>query len=427
MVGFTINAQVPTPQEQKFNTILFKGGSAHIGNGQYIDNSAIGIKEGKIAVVTNALTYTIVKEDWDTIIDITGKHVYPGFIAPNSTLGLTEIDAVRASRDFHETGEYNPNVRALIAVNMDSKVMHTVRTNGVLVEQATPRGGTISGSSSIMALDGWNWEDAAYKIDDGIHLNWPDKYIRTGWWAEPGPTSDNKNYATDKQEIYSFFEEARAYSKKSNPEKMDLKFEAMRGLFKGKKRLYIHADFAPEINDIIDFSREFDFEYPVIVGGYDSYRLANRLKENRFTVMIGKPHSLPEFEDDYTFAWYRLAYLLQEAGVLFCIQNAGDMEAMNTRNLPFLAGTAWAYGLTEEQAVASITLNAAKIMGIDDRLGSLEKGKDATLYISEGNALEMTTNKAFMAMVKGRFVVMDNHQMQLYRQYKKKYGLTELD
>jgi imidazolonepropionase-like amidohydrolase len=420
-------SQRPSPIEQKHSTIMLLHGKCHVGNGEYIDNSSIGIKDGKILFVKNALTNPIVESEWDTIVDISGKHVYPGFIAPDITLGLTEIDAVRATRDFRETGGWNPNVRALIGYNTDSEIIYTVRTNGVLVTQTTPRGGVISGTSSVMALDGWNYEDAVYAKDDGIHMNWPRKFQTSGWWAEPGPSSKNKEYENSKNAIWDFFKEAEAYCKIKNHDDKNLKFEAMRGVFNGGMRLYIHADFAPEINDVIDFSREFNLKLPVLVGGYDSHLLANRLKENHFSVIIGKPHSLPEFEDDNVNAYYELAAKLQAKGITFCISNAGDMEAMNARNLPFLAGTAWAYGLSEEQAVMSITLNAARILGVAHKIGSLEKGKDATLYVSEGNALDMRTNKGYMAMVKGRFIVMDNHQMQLYRQYKSKYGITTLD
>lgn len=422
-----VKAQTPAPIEQIHDKILLKGGMAHIGNGAVEDNSIIGIEKGKILFVKNALTNSYEASEWDTIIDITGKHVYPGFIATNVTLGITEIDAVRATRDFDETGTFNPHVRTMIGWNTDSEIIYTVRTNGVLVAQSTPRGGILSGTSAVMALDGWNWEDAVYGADDGVHLNWPRKIRKTGWWAEPGPSKKNKEYAKTKQLIWDFFKKAEAYLKKKNQDETNLKYEALRGVFKGKKRIYIHADYAPEINDIIDFSREFNFKYPVIVGGYDSYRLAERLKENHFTVIIGRPHSLPEFEGDEVASYYEIASKLQSKGVLFCISNAGDMEAMNTRNLPFLAGTAWAYGLTEEEAIASITLNAAKILGLDDRIGSLEKGKDATLFVSEGNALEVIYNKGYMAMVKGRFIEMNNHQIQLYKKYKKKYGLNELD
>ena len=334
-VGF---GQNPSPQTQVHKRILFQNGSAHIGNGEYVHNSVIGIEEGEILFVKNALTYQLNKSDWDTIISIKGKHVYPGFIAANLTLGLTEIDAVRATRDFRETGSINPNVRSLIAFNTDSKVLYTVRTNGVLVTQSTPRGGLISGTSSVMALEGWNWEDAVYKADDGVHLNWPIKYRKSGWWAEPGPNKANEKYNKTRDAIYAFFEEALSYSHVKNPEEKFLKLEAMRGIFNGDQRLFIHADYAPEINDIIDFSRHFSLKFPVIVGGYDAHLVAERLIENKFAVMLGRPHLLPAFEEDMTYTNYQAAAKLQRAGVPYCIQSAGDMEVMNARNLPFFSG-----------------------------------------------------------------------------------------
>ncbi len=417
-------AQRQTPLVQKHKRILLENGSAHIGNGQFILNSLIGIENGKILFVKNALTNEVNKAEWDTVISILGKHVYPGFIAANLTMGLTEIDAVRATNDFDEVGAINPNVRALIAYNTDSKIIYTVRSNGVLLTQSTPRGGLISGTSSIMALDGWNWEDAVYKADDGIHLNWPRKYTSSGWWAEPGNSNANEKYNATRDEIYAFFEQSLAYSQGNNSE-IDLRLKAMEGIFKGDERLFIHADFAPEINDIIDFSRRFNLKFPVIVGGSDAYLVADLLKENHFSVMLGRPHALPNFDESLTYDAYQNAYLLQKAGVPYCIQPAGDMEVMNARNLPFLAGTAWGYGLTEEEAVAAISLNVAKILGIDSQTGSLEAGKDATLFISDGNALDMRTNNVVCALIKGSFIDLGNHQKDLAKKYNEKYGLVE--
>lgn len=417
-------AQRQTPLVQKHKRILLENGSAHIGNGQFILNSLIGIENGKILFVKNALTNEVNKAEWDTVISILGKHVYPGFIAANLTMGLTEIDAVRATNDFDEVGAINPNVRALIAYNTDSKIIYTVRSNGVLLTQSTPRGGLISGTSSIMALDGWNWEDAVYKADDGIHLNWPRKYTSSGWWAEPGNSNANEKYNATRDEIYAFFEQSLAYSQGNNSE-IDLRLKAMEGIFSGDQRLFIHADFAPEINDIIDFSRRFNLKFPVIVGGSDAYLVADLLKENHFSVMLGRPHALPNFDESLTYDAYQNAYLLQKAGVSYCIQPAGDMEVMNARNLPFLAGTAWGYGLTEEEAVAAISLNVAKILGIDAQTGSLEAGKDATLFISDGNALDMLTNNVVCALIKGNFIDLGNHQKDLAKKYNEKYGLEE--
>jgi len=423
IVSSVSNAQVPSPLEQKHKRILILNASAHIGNGEFIQNSAVGIENGKILFVKNALTNSYTVSEWDTVITAIGKHIYPGFIAANLTIGLTEIDAVRATRDFDETGTMNPNVRSLIAYNTDSKVMYTIRTNGILVTQSTPRGGIISGTSSIMALDGWNWEDAVYKADDGVHLNWPRKYQSAGWWAEPAPSSQNEKYNKTRDEIYAFFEQALAYSSEKAPLETNLRLEAMRGIFSGNQRLFIHVDYAPEMNDVIDFSRRFNLKLPVIVGGYDAHLLAAVLLENNFSVMLGRPHELPKFEEDYTYSCYQSAFKLKQTGVPFCIQAEGEMEVMNARNLPFLAGTAWAYGLTEEEAIASISLNVAKILGIDDRIGSLETGKDATLFISDGNALDMKSNNVSFAMIKGNYINLDNHQKQLNSKYEQKYGI----
>ena len=188
LITFNTKAQKP---------ILFVGGIAHIGNGEVIENSAISIKEGSFDIVANANLIRIDPTAFDTIIKIYGKHIYPSFIVPNTTLGITEIDAVRASRDFNEIGGVNPNIRSLIAYNSDSKITKTIRTNGVLIAQVTPRGGLVSGQSSIMFLEGNNWEDAALKVDDGIHINWPNSYYTTGWWAEPGETKENKKYSIE--------------------------------------------------------------------------------------------------------------------------------------------------------------------------------------------------------------------------------------
>ncbi len=422
-INGVIFGQVPAPLEQSHNRILFLNGKAHIGTGKIISKSAIGLEDGKIILVSNALTYNVNKSEWDTIINIEGQEVYPGFIASNSTIGLTEIDAVRATNDFKEVGVINPHVRSLIAFNTDSKIIYTLRTNGVLMCQSVPRGGLISGTSSVFGLDGWNWEDAVYLTDDGIHINWPRKFHQTGWWAEPGVIKENMTYLKTVKTILDFFKASKAYLKEKNPVETRLKYEAMRQVFEGDQRVYIHADFAPEINDAIDFAKSFHLKFPVIVGGYDAHFLAERLVENKFSVMLSNPHQLPKFEGELPATNYQQPAILQKSGVLFCIQNSGDMEVMNARNLPFIAGTAMAYGLTEEEAIASVSLNVAKIMGIENRVGSLEKGKDATFFVSKGNALDMRTNQVSIAMIKGNFIQLTNHQMQLSDKYHKKYNL----
>lgn len=405
--------------------ILIIDGFLHKGNGETIDHALVGIKNGIITEIGNSLVTRYNKADWDTIISVEGKHIYPGFIAANSTLGLTEIDAVRATRDFNETGEFNPHVRSQIAFNPESKVASTVLTNGVLLCQATPRGGIISGSSAIMTLNGWNWEDATVLADDGIHVNWPSSMQGGGWWAEPAPKKTNENYQIKKNEINAFFELAQAYFEGHNKDKemkFDQRLEAMIGCFKGSKRVYFHADEMQQILDIISFSSKFKLKFPVIIGGYEAHLLGKRLKDSNVPILIRRIHSLPENEDDPIDQSFKLPYLLKKEGVLFGIQNAGDMEAMNARNLPFQAGTATAYGISEEEAIQSISLDVCKIIGIEKKYGSIEIGKSATLFVSEGNALEMKTNNVSLILVNGEFAPTTNFQSDLFQKYSKKLG-----
>lgn len=401
------------------SNILLLNGFLHAGNGETLASAAIGIRNGEIALIKNSLAFTYQKTEWDTIIDLKGKHIYPGFVAPNTTLGITEIDAVRATRDFEEVGVYNPHIRSQIAYNTESEVIATVRSNGVLICQPTPRGGVVSGTSSILFLDGWNWEDATLQKDDGIHVNWPTSIQRME--GNRNVKEKSKKYESQLQELYAFFEAAKAYCSEKNPKTTDLRYAAMRNCFNAQQRVYFHANQLQQLQDIIDFCQHFDFPYPVIVGGYDSYLITRELKDAKIPVMLYRTHSLPEREDDPVNLPYSVASKLQEAGVLFCIQNEGDMEAMNARNLPFLAGTAKGYGLTEEQAVAAISLNACKIMGIDKMYGSIEVGKSATLFVSEGNALDMRSNQVRMALIDGRFIDLQNRQTELYEKYREKY------
>lgn len=406
---------------QKASNILLKNGFLHVGNGETIESALIGIKDGEIELIKNSLAYTYTASEWDTVIDLKGQHVYPGFVAPNSTLGITEIDAVRATRDYDEVGLFNPHVRSQIAFNVESKVISTVRTNGVLISQATPRGGIISGTSAIMKLDGWNWEDATISPNDGIHLNWPSSISGGGWWAEPAPKSKNEDYDKQKNQISNFFEMASAYANTTKNEKKEARLEAMRACFNGDKRVYIHADELQQLLDAIEFAKHFKLKSPVIVGGYDAHLITAQLVDAEIPIMIVRPHSLPENEEDDIDLPYKLASLLQKGGVSFCIQNQGDMEAMNARNIPFLAGTAMAYGLTEEEAIRAVSLSSCEILGIDAKYGSVEKGKSATLFVSKGNALDMRTNNVTLSLIDGKFVNLENSQSILYKKYSKKY------
>ena len=397
-------------------TTLIMGGIAHLGTGEKIENSLIVIRDGKFDLVADASLVRIDPSAFDTVIRAYGKHIYPAFIAPNTTLGITEIDAVRASKDYNEVGSYNPNVRSQIAYNTDSKIIKTVRTNGVLVTQTTPRGGVISGLSSVMYLDGWNWEDATLKADDGIHLNWPSSFNTSGWWAEPGKTSKNKNYDDRVKEIKNYFEIAKSYSKDDS--KMDLELVSIQELFKGTRNLYIHANYAKDIRESVRFFKKIGINNIVIVGGRDALNAISILKENNVSVILERVHSLPVNEDAAIDHFYKLPSQLSKNNILFCLSYSGDMEAMGTRNLPFTAGTAVAYGLDMEKAIASISLNTAIILGIEKTTGSIEIGKNATFFISSGDALDMRTNNIELSFIKGIPVDLNNHQKELFEKYK---------
>lgn len=407
-------AQTEAPAPKQTKSILLLNGTAHLGNGEVIENAAIGFENGKITLAADARTIKLEEKAYEEVMNIQGKHVYPGIIAPNSTLGLVEIDAVRATRDYDETGSYTPHVRSIIAYNTTSKITTTVRTNGVLMAQITPRGNRISGTSSVVHLDAWNWEDALYRLDDGVHVNWVKMY---SWWSK----KLDKDYNKKVDKLKEFFVNAEAYAKTEKPEEMNLRFEALKGVFAGEKTLFIHANFVKEITDAVQLAKSFGIKKVSIVGGYDAWRVADMLKDNNVSVVLRRVHELPANEDDDIYISYKLPAMLYKTGVLFCLENSGDMEAMGTRNLPFYAGTAASYGMDKEEALKLITLNAAKILGIERTVGSLEEGKDATLFISNGDALDMMGNDVTNAFIQGRSIDLDNHQKKLFRTYTEKY------
>ena len=421
----SLAAQNPVPANKQSKSVLITGLTVHVGNGKVIENALLGFKDGKINLVVDGSQVNFQKGalDYDTTIRLSNAQAYPGFFAANSTLGLSEIEEVRATNDFNDVGGYNPHIRALVAFNSESKIIPTVRTNGVLFSQATPRGGIISGTSSVMALDGWNWEDAAVRKDDGVHVNFPKTIQRNGWWAEPQPPSENKKYDEQLNELRTFFADAKAYSGEQKPVEKNLRFEAMRGIFDGTKNLYIHADNERDIVAAISFAKQFQVKKMVLVGGKESWRVTKLLKQNNIAVMVNRVHDLPERQQDDVDLPYKLPYLLQKDSILFCLQNQGDMEGMNARNIPFLAGTARAYGLTNEQAIASLSYNAAKILGVDVHLGTIEAGKDASFFISTGDALDMRTNNVILAFINGKTLMLTNMQQELYKKYQTKYQI----
>jgi imidazolonepropionase-like amidohydrolase len=392
----------------------------HIGNGKTIENGAIGVKNGKIAVVT-ANASELSATDYPEIIDGKGQQVYPSFIAPNTQLGLVEIEAVRSTRDFAEVGHFNPNIRSIIAYNTDSEILPTVYFNGVLVAQTTPQGGRISGQSSVVQLRAYNWEDAIVASDNGVHLNFPARFHYTGWWAEPGKIQGYKGYEKDIEAIKIYFNEAVAYMSRNNSENKNLKFEVMRSILERKKKLFLHVDEAIAISEAIDLFKPYNLDI-VIVGGAESYMVTDLLKANNIPVIYMNVHDLPTSPDMDTDQMYKTPAMLQKAGVKFCIGLGGSWQV---RNLPFVAGNAAAYGLGKNEALSAITLQTAQILGIADRLGSLEVGKDATFFVSKGDALDMRTSIVSAAYIQGKPVLLSSRQQVLYDKYMDKFGLEK--
>lgn len=420
--SFGFSQQTPAPKQSK--TIVIANATAHIGNGDVIENSVVIFKDGKITAIGKASEVPFEMDKME-VINAKGKHVYPGFIVSNGTLGLVEVDAVKASDDLSEMGTFNPHIRSLIAYNAESKIVESMRPNGVLLGQVVPRGGRISGTSSIVQYDAWNWEDAAIKTDDGIHISWPNSFSRGRWWLGEDPgLKPNVDYSKQVKELNDYFNEAKSYTK-GNSKEPHLPFEALARLFDGSKHLYIAADDEKGITDAVNFAKSQGVSKLTIVGAYQAGNLTSFLKQNEVSVFLRRVHSRPELEDDDYDLPYKLAKQLVDAGILVALEPSGQMERMNSRNLPFYAGTTVAHGLTKEQALQLITQNPAKIMGIDDLYGTLEVGKSATLFISEGDALDMRTNVVNDAFIDGRRLSLDTHQTELWRRYSEKYGIND--
>lgn len=406
---------IPAPAQSK--NIIIQGGTFHLGNGQVVQNGELRIEKGKITALNGSVSAA--PQDWE-VIKADGKHIYPGLILMADPVGLNEIDAVRQTNDNRETGDYTPHVRSLIAYNTDSEITPTLRQNGILLAQATPQSGLVSGRSSVVQLDAWNWEDAAYKTDEGIHVFYPAMFTQGGWWGEPEPFKRNERGEKTKKELEQFFQEAAAYNK-STAQITNLKFAAMKGLFDGSMTLYIYADFSKDIIEAVEFGKRHGIKKIVVVGAGDAWQITDFLKSNNIAVVVRDPFQLPTNSDTDIDMPFKLPSILQKAGILYSLANSNAMY--RSRNLPFGAGMAAGFGLSKEEALMAITSNPAKILGIDDRTGTLEVGKDANILISEGDLLDMRTSKVTEAFIQGRKIELKTKQTELEKKYNTKYGI----
>ena len=422
--------QTPAPTQDK--SILIYGSTAHIGNGQTITNSVIGFTDGVIDLVasTDGIWSNEIlmmfsdsnNKKYDTIIDASNSHVYPGIIALNTNLGLVEVDAVRASVDDDETGTYLPEIRSIIAYNAESKAVESMRPNGVLLAQIAPNGGIISGKSSVVQFDAWNWEDAVIKYDQGIHLNWPSPYTFGRWWlGEDRGLKANNNYSKQIKDLKDFFEKSKA---NMNIEKsMNLKSNAMKTVLDGETTVYLHADDEKEIVDGVTFLKSFGIDKIVIVGATESKNQLNFIKVNNIPVVVKQPYRFPQSVDSDPMETFAIAKKMLDAGILVSIDPTGTASArVSIRNLPFYAGSFSSFGIDKEVALSMITHNPAKILGIDKDFGTLEVGKSATLFISKGDALDIISNNVTHAFISGRNLSLETHQTRLWRRYSNKYS-----
>ncbi|MBS1761112.1 MAG: amidohydrolase family protein [Bacteroidetes bacterium] len=417
---------VPAPQQT--GVLYVTNATIHVGNGKVIEKGTIVVRDGKIEKVGNDIKIPAVETN---VIDAQGKQIYPGLILATSSLGLKEMAAVKATSDVREIGDMNPNVRSIVAYNTDSKVINTLRSNGILEANIVPEGSFLAGSSSVVQLDAWTWTDAALKTDAGMHFYMPSlmarpSFGRFGGGFGPSPSmgqGDPVKAGLDKiEELKAFFREAKAYNAVPTHEETNLKYEAVKNLFDKKQKFYVHANQVKQMLVALDFAKEFGFDV-VIVGASESWQIADLLKKNNISVVLQQMHSLPTGNDDDVDQPYKSAAALKKAGVTFAITD----EDANTRgrNLPFNAGTAVAYGLSKEDALAAITLNAAKVMGVDDKTGSIEPGKEANFIISSGDILDISTNNVTDAFIQGRKINLDNKQKQLDERYEEKYNLKK--
>ncbi|MEM7262862.1 MAG: amidohydrolase family protein [Planctomycetota bacterium] len=387
--------------------IALQGGTVHTGTGAPIAGGTVVFDAGKITAVGAKVKLPPKCK----VIDVKGKHVYPGFLDAYTQLGLVEVAAVRATRDSSETGRITPNVKSWVAVNPDSELIPVARTNGVLMALSAPIGGLVAGQSAVITLDGWTSEDLTLKPHAGLHVNWPGRSSRIG---KDGLSSDIRS-------LHEMFDHAKAHARRAALNDptigIDARWSSLAPVLKKEIPIIARADGEFAIRSAVAFAASRDLKV-IVLGGYDAPRCADLLKEHKVPVIVRSVYRLPRSSDDDYDAPYTLPERLRKAGIEFCIASAD--EPSNVRNLPFHAGTAVAYGLPRQDAIHAITLAPAKIFGIDKRVGSLEVGKDATLFVSNGDPLEIRS-QVENAYVAGRVVDLSSRHVKLYEKYREKY------
>lgn len=421
-----IMASPEIPGEMSDRPIAVVGATIHPVSGEAIENATLLVRKGKIVSVG-----TKVKVPDNAItIDATGKHVYPGLFDAYTDMGLVEVNAVRASVDEREVGSINPNVKSWVSVNPDSEIIPVTRANGVLLSLSAPNGGLISGQSAVLQLDGWTWEDLAVRTSVGVHVAWPRMSPSIDWETDESAKEQIESRDKSLKQLRQAFEDARAYEKARHADAsshaIDLRWEAMLPVLHGDVPLIVDADEIQQIQAAVAFTEQQKVKL-IIYGGYDAPQCAELLKKHDVAVIIGGVYRLPQRRSEPYDTPFTIPARLHEAGVRFCISGSGRFGASNVRNLPYHAAMAVAFGLPHHEAIKAITSSPAEILGIAERVGTLERGRDATFIITNGDPLE-TTTQVERAYIQGREVDLNNRHKRLWKKYEEKYrrlGLTK--
>ena len=422
------NNIVPTPKQSR--SVLIKNATVHTVSQGVLNNTDVLIENGKITAVGSQLSSQInnaTAETSDTqIIDASGKHLYPGLIALDTSLGLVEIEMSRPTVDNAEVGYMNPQVSTATAYNPDSELIPTIRFNGITHAQIVPNGDGLAGQSVLVDLDAWTIEDALTPSAGQFHVYWPQIKRMPEDEKEKAKAIEKNQLATDKLNIvfedgYRYFLSDKANGKEKNQDKdpqsatNNLRWQAMLPLYQGKATLFAHADSVGQIEQVIALTKKYQFKL-VIVGGYDAWRLASSLKEVNAGVIYPHTLSLPRRKDEPVDLPFKIPSLLASADIPFALGFSSDW---NSRNLPYAAGYSAAYGLTPEQALKSITLDAAKLLGVED-LGAIAVGYQGSVVLSEGDILDPMTNRIDAIWIEGRQIDLNNRHQQLYQKYLKR-------
>ncbi|CUS48661.1 MAG: putative amidohydrolase [Idiomarinaceae bacterium HL-53] len=415
LVSFSVSAHNIPPGETASGYVLLQGGTVHTVSGGTFPATDLLLNGDKIAAIGTGLEVP----EGARVINIEGQHVYPGLIAIDTTLGLIELSQARPTDDTEEVGDVTPEVVAHHAFNADSEIIPTVRYMGITHSLVVPEGDLVRGQSSLMQLDGWNWQDALVAGSLGMHVSWPRVGLNNAWWEWRSPEQQRKANAEARERLGDVFETAETYHKAriaGTQDLVDQRWEAMRELFSGDMKLFVHANDRRQIEEAIEFNQQYGFDL-VIVGGRDAWMMGEELAAQEVPVVFTSPYGLPAREDEAYDTAYATPARLYEAGVQFAIGYAGYWDS---RNLAFGAGNSVAYGLEYQQALRAITLSAAEILGVEESMGSLQVGKQATLIVSRGDVLDQIGQDLTHMFIDGREVSLTSKQLQLYEKYQER-------